>query len=208
MTGIYQIKHTESDRCYVGSSVNIDKRWREHRSQLRRNLHHSPYLQRTWNKYGPLSFEFVVLESCSVANLISREQAFIDATHPVFNTALVAGQSPMLGRTHSMETRQILSIKSIGPRPPRTAEHRHNMSIANKGKRPSDACMTAMIAKLKGKKNPAHSAFLKGNQLALGHHYVATDETKAKISLAVLNNTTREQRQTAGRKAAAARWGK
>jgi group I intron endonuclease len=60
-TGIYQILNKVNGKSYVGSAVNIKKRWAVHRHTLRNNKN-SPHLQKAWNKYGEESFEFNVLE--------------------------------------------------------------------------------------------------------------------------------------------------
>jgi hypothetical protein len=80
ISGVYAIRHAASGRACVGSSSNIGGRWRLHRSLLRRGVHHSPRLQRTWDKYGEAAFEWVVLEqSLDPGLLYGREQVFLDA---------------------------------------------------------------------------------------------------------------------------------
>lgn len=76
--GIYAIRHVATGRVYVGSSKDVPSRWRCHRSELRRNKHPSPYLQRSWNRHGESAFSFEVLEDCSVAELAMREQHWMD----------------------------------------------------------------------------------------------------------------------------------
>jgi len=44
ISGIYGIAHIDSIKIYVGSALNIKKRWREHRHYLRLNKHLNPYL--------------------------------------------------------------------------------------------------------------------------------------------------------------------
>src|SRR5438128_6005641 len=48
---IYQIRHTESGKVYVGSAINPRQRWGMHLKDLRKGAHHSRYLQRAWIKY-------------------------------------------------------------------------------------------------------------------------------------------------------------
>lgn len=47
-SGIYLIKI--NDKIYIGSSANISKRWREHKTDLIAGRHKNMFLQRTWNK--------------------------------------------------------------------------------------------------------------------------------------------------------------
>ena len=90
--GIYQIENTENDKIYVGSAINIQGRWRVHKSDLNRNQHHSSYLQRAWNKYGSNSFKFTVLEAISDKSLlIKTEQKYIDFMLPEYNMCKFAG---------------------------------------------------------------------------------------------------------------------
>ena len=78
VSGVYAITHPTSGRAYVGSSKDILARFGEHQRSLRRGAHHSSYLQKAWDKYGNESFHFGVLEYCSEAECIDREQYWID----------------------------------------------------------------------------------------------------------------------------------
>lgn len=84
--GVYEIVNTENMHRYVGSSVNIRRRWSEHKRKLRSGKHHSRYLQRAWDLYGASSFKFRVLTK--IANPDDRievEQQFIDDLQPEYN---------------------------------------------------------------------------------------------------------------------------
>jgi GIY-YIG catalytic domain len=79
-SGVYQIRCKRTGKIYVGSAVNIRARWDTHRRDLRKGLHHNPFLQRAWNRYGESDFEFVALEYVEVARLLDIEQLWIDRT--------------------------------------------------------------------------------------------------------------------------------
>lgn len=76
-SGIYVIRNTSNNKLYIGSAKNIKQRLHEHNSMLRRNKHHSKYLQNSYNKYENC-FLFSILEKCNIDNLINREQYWID----------------------------------------------------------------------------------------------------------------------------------
>jgi len=76
MKGIYIISNTTTDMVYIGSSVDIQGRFRHHKSLLSRNRHQNKHLQNSWNKYGKESFEFSILEETE--DLIGREQYWMD----------------------------------------------------------------------------------------------------------------------------------
>jgi group I intron endonuclease len=80
-SGIYRITNTAKGRkSYIGSSVNMEKRWIDHRSRLRRGTHYNLHLQNAWGKYGEAVFEFAVVEWVPVEGLKSREEFWIKQT--------------------------------------------------------------------------------------------------------------------------------
>lgn len=59
---IYGIKNIYDNKIYIGSAKNFRTRKNSHLHCLRKNKHHSQYLQNAYNKYGEESFEFIILE--------------------------------------------------------------------------------------------------------------------------------------------------
>jgi group I intron endonuclease len=84
-TGIYSITCNPTEKVYIGSSVQIYRRWSQHRTKLRKGNHTSPHLQKAWTKHGESAFEFKVVEECELEKLIEREQYYIDTLNPKFN---------------------------------------------------------------------------------------------------------------------------
>ena len=78
MIGIYRIKNLVNNKCYYGSSKNIEKRWKTHLNQLRNKKHINFILQNAWNKYGEQNFIFEVVEECEIEKLFETEQKYID----------------------------------------------------------------------------------------------------------------------------------
>lgn len=99
-SGIYIITNTESQKCYIGSTVGFKHRWTQHRCDLRKDQHHNPHLQSAWNKYGESAFEFIICECVEdEESLHIREQYWLDYHRmltEVYNYGVVA-RSPMLG---------------------------------------------------------------------------------------------------------------
>jgi hypothetical protein len=89
--GVYQIKNLINNKCYIGSSIEIENRWRRHKKDLRKNKHHSIILQRAWNKYGESNFEFSIIEECLIEVLIIQEQYYLELYEPVYNICRIAG---------------------------------------------------------------------------------------------------------------------
>ena len=78
--GVYQIRNIITGKIYIGSSVDIDTRWAEHKRDLRVGKHRNKRLQNSYNKHGETSFVYEVLELTNKDNLYDREQYWIDAT--------------------------------------------------------------------------------------------------------------------------------
>lgn len=79
--GIYKITNTTNGKFYIGSSVDLKKRKRDHFRELRNNIHCNSRLQNSFNKYGEDNFMFVVVEMVSEReNLVTLEQHWIDTT--------------------------------------------------------------------------------------------------------------------------------
>jgi group I intron endonuclease len=173
-TGVYLIENVANGRRYVGSANSLKKRFREHRRQLSEGRHHSRFLQRAWNKYGPLFFRFTVVAYCSRDDLLFYEQRLIDGLRPDYNTAPTAGSqlgyrhtedsrrkmsfarrrnpsSPRKGMKHTAETLAKLSESRKGKGTgPRSAEWKRNIGLSQKGKVVSQEARAKIADKLRG----------------------------------------------------------
>ena len=81
IVGIYCIENMINNKKYIGLSRDIERRWNEHRSKLRRGKHKNIYLQRAWNIYGEDTFKFYVIETCNSDILSEREEYYISKEH-------------------------------------------------------------------------------------------------------------------------------
>jgi group I intron endonuclease len=75
--GVYEIINTINNKKYIGQSIDIYRRWKDHQCKLQTNSHNNEYLQRAWNKYGEENFEFKICEVCSEDKLDERECFYI-----------------------------------------------------------------------------------------------------------------------------------
>lgn len=91
-TGIYMISSCAvpaeklGDHGYYGLSIDIDRRFDQHESALRKNTHHNPYLQNCFNRYGGSNyFIWSVVEECDAEALSQREIHYIAAGDTYLN---------------------------------------------------------------------------------------------------------------------------
>ena len=62
MIGVYKITNIINGKVYIGESLNIERRWDEHKLELENGTHHSFKLQNDYNEYGKNNFIFEVLK--------------------------------------------------------------------------------------------------------------------------------------------------
>lgn len=157
--GIYAIVQRGTGRLYIGASVNIERRWKRHRDDLRAGKHHSQALQRAWAKHGVAEFDWVVLEIVrDLAILRSREREWLKL-RPTFN-ALMTRQGVV---RHSPEARARMTASQLARAERlrragldrKTPEHRAKIASAHTGKKASPEARARMSASAK-KRGTAH----------------------------------------------------
>lgn len=133
-SGIYSIVNSVSKKIYIGSAVNLNRRWIYHKSDLRRNKHGNQRLQMSFNKHGLENFNFNILARCPKEYLIKMEQWFLDNVKPEYNICRIAGST--LGKSHSEATRKKISILNKGR--VMSEQSRKNISKGITGRKHSD----------------------------------------------------------------------
>lgn len=111
-SGIYKWTCTPTGKIYIGSAVNLQNRFYEHRKTLRNKTHANRYFQHAWDKYGESAFTFEVIELVLFTFLLEREQYWLDKLKAYtrdkgFNIFPRAGSA--MGHTVSEETRKKMS---------------------------------------------------------------------------------------------------
>lgn len=81
MIGIYLITNKINGHCYVGQSIDIKRRWRDHRKSIEQD---AP-LYLAFRKYGIDNFEFSVLEECQPEELNDKEIYYIEKFNSYYN---------------------------------------------------------------------------------------------------------------------------
>lgn len=106
---IYIIQNLLNKKFYLGSTVDFYKRRNQHMNKLKKNIHHSKYLQNSVNLHGIENFEINIFQYCFSEETIQLEQYYLDLYNPEYNVSKDAS-CPMGGRKHSKET--LLKFKS------------------------------------------------------------------------------------------------
>jgi len=115
--GVYLIFNWVNGKAYVGSSIKLNLRINQHKSDLNKNVHDNRHLQKAWNKYWSVSFDFYIIEYCSKENLIEREQYWIDkfkSSNKNFGYNLAPIAFSVIGVKHTKETIEKRKIANAG----------------------------------------------------------------------------------------------
>ena len=129
--GIYKIINLNNNKVYIGQSINIDRRFKQHKYDIIRNKKHPLY--NSIKCYGIDNFEFIVIEIVDDTFLLDqREQYWLDHYQSYlpengYNLAIGAR-----GVIHSDKTKKKMANSHKGKK--LSVEHRQKIAKSNKGK--------------------------------------------------------------------------
>ena len=114
-SGVYRWVNKVNGNCYVGSSINLAKRFKNYYdfNYISKN---KMLISKAILKYGYSNFRLEILEYCDSYEAVSREQYYFDLLKPEYNILKIAGSR--LGYKHSLETLAKFKNRSY------TLEHR------------------------------------------------------------------------------------
>lgn len=79
MIGIYKITNLINNKCYIGQSVNIERRWKEHCRKPNKSK-----ISKAIFDFGKENFSFQILEECSTEELNKKEQFYIKKFNSIY----------------------------------------------------------------------------------------------------------------------------
>ena len=168
--GIYEIWIGEN--YYQGSSNDIERRIRQHKSALNKNNHNNTFMRNAYNKHK--TFDYQVLVECPEHSLLLWEQDYIDANYGLpryMNISPTANCPPSnKGKKHSAESKAKMSKTKKGKT--FTDEHKANLSKASMGKPPTIG--------MTGKKHSAETRAKIGKQVICNGVVFPTQRALAK----------------------------
>lgn len=106
--GIYKITNKINGHSYIGQSVNIIRRWGDHRHHYN-NLDYDCTLYKAFRKYGLENFEFEIIEECEPELLDEKEEYYIklyDTFKSGYNST-VGGQTPLYASIEPLYVEQV-----------------------------------------------------------------------------------------------------
>ena len=85
ISGVYKITNTVTGEFYIGSSKDVNKRWRAHKSPSRWDEHQNSPLYQDMQKYGVENFRFQILAPVMEKHLKQVEQELIKMLKHTYN---------------------------------------------------------------------------------------------------------------------------
>jgi group I intron endonuclease len=131
MRGVYAIVNSATGKAYIGSAVDISRRWAQHRRELQRGTHNNGHLSAAWAKYGEEAFTFQVIEEVPDSlSLVEAEQAWLDRMRTYerdrgYNLSPTAYS--ILGYKFTPEQCETVRQGMLGK--PKTTEHRARLWV-------------------------------------------------------------------------------
>jgi hypothetical protein len=108
-SGIYLWRNKINGKIYVGSSVNLSKRFKNYFNEsYTTRLKDFMIIYKALLSYGFENFSLEILEHCDPSFLLEREQYYLDLLKPDYNILKIAGSS--LGYKHTKEV--LLKMKN------------------------------------------------------------------------------------------------
>lgn len=113
-TGIYMWTNKLNGKKYVGSSINLKRRFLEYYNVNRLLKENSMPINNALLKYGYQNFSLTILEFCEAKDLIIREKYYFEAYSPEYNILKTPGNpSRGQGWKHSEATIENMRIAAL-----------------------------------------------------------------------------------------------
>jgi group I intron endonuclease len=85
ISGVYKIENTITGDFYIGSSIDVKRRWRSHKWSSTWKLKSNSPMYKDMQKYGIENFEFTILVEVESKELTIMEQKMIEELRPTYN---------------------------------------------------------------------------------------------------------------------------
>lgn len=130
-TGIYMWTNNINGKKYIGSSVNLKRRFLEYYNVNRLLISNSMPINTALLKYGYHNFSLTILEFCDISDLMAREKHYFNIYSPEYNILKYPG-SPNRGSgwKHSESTLELMRISAI--KRSKSLEYLSKLSAAQK----------------------------------------------------------------------------
>jgi group I intron endonuclease len=129
--GVYKLDFP-SGHFYIGSSGNVEKRYREHINSLKTNTHDSDKVQSIFNEFGDIP-KCVLLTECEKEKIRFNEQKFLDENFDKEGCLNKARDATSPGKGNKWTEERKAYMSDLMKERIFTDEHRSRISASKKG---------------------------------------------------------------------------
>lgn len=72
--GLYTIVNKKTGQVYIGQSIYIERRWKDHKNKLKKGTHPNHRLLKDYNEYGAGAFKYSVIKELNKQDFQSVEE--------------------------------------------------------------------------------------------------------------------------------------
>lgn len=188
--GIYAIINKKTGKIYIGQSIHIERRFKEHIYQKEPSSH----IDRSIGKYGKDSFDFKILYECDESELDIEEKKFINlygTYHKGYNLTRGGEISP----AKHPEIAKKISLSHMGKKIPherklKYSEYSNNTGFFRVAKFPCEKCKNGFTWLYRWYENGKNKSIYSVDLMALkkkvlnkGLDWIIVDKEKAKVSV-------------------------
>jgi len=73
-SGVFRIMNRKNGKFFIGSSRDLEAKWRAQEFQLNMGSHQNTLLQQEWKVYGPENFVYEILEEIKKDDVIAMDE--------------------------------------------------------------------------------------------------------------------------------------
>lgn len=115
--GVYLITNAVTRETYIGSTVDLARRWQTHRQNLKTGKRKNPRMQEAWDRDGADAFSCALVEAVpNEPDLADRELFHFERLHPAYNISATAFR-PATGRQKTDDDDESRFFRSVIQRP-------------------------------------------------------------------------------------------
>lgn len=92
ISGVYKITNIITGDFYIGSSIDVERRWRQHKCPSTWKQYPNSQMYKDMQKYGVDKFRFEILGTVESEYLKKVEQGLIEVFQPTYNNYRAKGQ--------------------------------------------------------------------------------------------------------------------
>lgn len=132
ISAVYKIVNKITGECYIGSSKNVKRRWKEHKRQSTWKQYPNNPLYQDMQKYGLDKFDFQILISIMPECLRAVEQDCIELMKPAYNNINAKGWDVERRKESKRKAKRKYSQSNKGKEAQRKSNRRYFQSVKGK----------------------------------------------------------------------------